>query len=57
MYAAIQKVLAEPEVRQQFANQGLAPLGSASPEEFNKFFRADFERIAKLVKIAGLKPE
>ena len=57
VHAAIQKVLAEPDVKQQFANQGLAPLGSASPEEFGKFFRADFERVAKLVKLAGLKPE
>ncbi len=57
VHAAVQKVLAEPDLKQQFANQGLAPLGSASPEEFGKFFRADFDRIAKLVKLAGLKPE
>ena len=57
VHAAIQKALAEPDVKQQFANQGLAPLGSASPEEFGKFFRADFDRIARLVKLAGLKPE
>lgn len=57
LHAAIQKVLAEPDLKQQFANQGLAPLGSASPEEFGKFFRADFDRIAKLVKLAGVKPE
>ncbi len=57
LHATIQKVLAEPDVKQHFANQGLAPLGSASPEEFGKFFRADFERITKLVKLAGLKPE
>ena len=37
--------------------QGLQPSGSASPEEFGRFFRADFERNAKLVKIAGVKPE
>jgi tripartite-type tricarboxylate transporter receptor subunit TctC len=57
VHAAIQKVLAEPDVKQQFANQGLAPLGNKSPEEFGKFFRADFDRIAKLVKLAGVKPE
>lgn len=57
LYGTIQKVLAMPDVKQQFASQGLAPLGSASPEEFGKFFRADFDRIAKLVKLAGLKPE
>lgn len=57
LHAMIQKVLAEPDLIQQFANQGLAPLGSASPEEFGRFFRADFDRIAKLVKLAGVKPE
>jgi tripartite-type tricarboxylate transporter receptor subunit TctC len=44
-------------VRQLYANQGLAPRGSASPEEFAKFYRADFARMEKLAKVAGLKPE
>jgi tripartite-type tricarboxylate transporter receptor subunit TctC len=57
VHAAIQRALADPQVKQLYANQGLAPLGSASPEEFGEFFRADFKRIAELVKIAGLKPE
>jgi len=57
VHAAIQKVLAAPDVKQQFANQGLVPLGSASPEEFSNFVRADYDRVAKLVKIAGIKSE
>ena len=57
LHATTQKALAEPEVKQHYANQGLAPLGSASPEEFGRFFQADFARMAKLVKIAGIKPE
>jgi len=57
LHATIQKVLAEADVRQQYANQGLSPLGSASPEEFGKFFHADFARMAKLAKVAGIKPE
>ena len=57
LHAAIQKVLAEPDVKQQYAVQGLAPLGSASPEEFAREFREDFNRVAKLVKLAGIKPE
>lgn len=57
VHATIQKALADPDVKQQFANQGLVPLGSASPEEFGKFLRADYDRVAKLVKIAGIKPE
>jgi tripartite-type tricarboxylate transporter receptor subunit TctC len=57
LHATTQKVLVEPDVKQHFANQGLSPLGSASPEAFGKFFRADFARMEKLVKVAGLKPE
>jgi len=57
LHAAIQKVLAEPDVKTLYAAQGLAPSGSASPEEFGKYFRADYDRNAKLVKVAGIKPE
>ena len=57
VHATIQKALAEPVVKEFYAAQGVVPLGSASPEEFARFFRADFERIANLVKIAGIKPE
>ena len=57
VFAAVQKVLADPDVKQLYANQGLAPLGSESPEAFGRFFRADFERVARLVKLAGVKPE
>ena len=57
VHAALQKALADPDVKQQFANQGLPPSGSASPEAFAAFVRADYERIARLVKTAGIKPE
>jgi tripartite-type tricarboxylate transporter receptor subunit TctC len=57
LHGTIQKALAEPEVKQLYATQGVAPQGSSSPEEFGKFVRADFNRIAKLMKIAGIKPE
>ena len=57
LHAITQKALGEPDVRQQYAYQGLVPLGSASPGEFGKYFHADFGRIARLVKVAGIKPE
>lgn len=57
LHAVIQKVLADNEVKQQYANQGLYPLGSESADEFSRFYRADYERVEKLVKIAGVKPE
>jgi tripartite-type tricarboxylate transporter receptor subunit TctC len=57
VHATIQKALADPDVTRQYANQGLPPAGSASPEHFAAFLRADYDRIARLVKIAGIKPE
>ncbi|HUP95887.1 MAG TPA: tripartite tricarboxylate transporter substrate binding protein [Burkholderiales bacterium] len=57
LHTALQKALADPEVVRLFAAQGLQPSGSTSPEEFGRFFRADFERNAKLVQIAGIKPD
>jgi len=57
LHAAIQKTLADPEVKRQYANQGLAPAGSDSPAQFGVFLRADYDRIARLVKTAGIKPE
>ena len=57
VHAALQKALAEAEIRQQYANQGLAPQGSESPAQFAAFLRADDARIARLVKIAGIQPE
>ena len=57
VFSTIQKTLAEPDVKQQYAAQGLVPLGSESPEAFGKFVRTDYERIRKLVQIAGIKPE
>ena len=57
LHAALQKALADPEVVRLYAAQGLQPSGSETPEEFGRFFRADFARNAKLVQIAGVKPE
>jgi tripartite-type tricarboxylate transporter receptor subunit TctC len=57
LHGAIQKALADTEVKQLYATQGLAPQGSPSPEDFAQLVRADFDRIAKLIRIAGIKPE
>ncbi len=57
VHAAIQKALADPDVKDLYTAQGMVPLGSASPEDFSKFFREDFDRVAKLIRIAGIKPE
>jgi tripartite-type tricarboxylate transporter receptor subunit TctC len=57
LHASIQKALAAPDLKEQFATQGAAPLGSESPEAFARFVRSDSERLEPLIKLAGIKPE
>jgi len=57
LHAGLQQSLSDPDVKYQYSNLGLLPAGSASPEEFATFMRADYDRVARLVKIAGIKPE
>ena len=57
VHGVMQKVAALQEVKDQFAQQGLAPTASASPEEFAKLIREDYATIGKVVKAAGIKAE
>jgi tripartite-type tricarboxylate transporter receptor subunit TctC len=52
--AAIGKALNAPDLQKQFLTQGAEP-SPGTPEEFARFIRADYDRIAKLAKVAGLK--
>ena len=56
LHAEIVKALADPEVRQKFADQGLTIRGS-SPEELATATRAQLARYSKLMKEAGIKAE
>ena len=51
--AAIVKVLSATDVKEQFLQQG-AEASPTTPEEFARFIRADYDRIAKVAKVAGL---
>jgi tripartite-type tricarboxylate transporter receptor subunit TctC len=57
IHKAIQEALASAQVKELYTIQGLIPLGSVSPEEFADYVRNDFERVGKLIKIAGIAPE
>jgi tripartite-type tricarboxylate transporter receptor subunit TctC len=57
LHANIQKALGDADVVKAYAAQGLTPSGSESPEAFARYFRGDFDRITKLVQVAGIKPE
>ena len=50
------EVLATPELRKLYADLGEEPAGG-TPEDFAKLIREDYERMGKLVKMAGIKSE
>ena len=53
---AIVKALAVPAVKQQLANQGIEA-GGATPEEFTRFVRSEIEKMGKIIKASGARPE
>lgn len=57
LFGAIQKALEDPDVRKLYAAQGLAPATNKSPADFDRYFRSDYERVVRIVKAAGIKPD
>jgi tripartite-type tricarboxylate transporter receptor subunit TctC len=53
---ALQKALAQPELRERFATQGLEASFSA-PEQFAAFIRAEIQKWARVAKEANIKAE
>jgi len=47
------KILASPDLKGRFINEGLEPMGGTQ-EEFGKFIRAEIDKYAKVVKATGL---
>jgi tripartite-type tricarboxylate transporter receptor subunit TctC len=47
---------AVPAIRQQLANQGIEAR-EATPEEFARFVRREIEKMARIIKASGAKPE
>jgi tripartite-type tricarboxylate transporter receptor subunit TctC len=52
----VAKIVARPEVQQEWAAQGAVPM-SMSVEEFDKYLRADIDKWAQIVRSAGIKAE
>jgi len=52
----IVRIMAVPEMRDRFANDGFEPAGTG-PAEFAKFLRAELTKWEKAVKVAGVQPE
>ena len=54
--AEVGKILASPDLRGRFINDGLEPMGGTQGE-FERFIRTEIEKYAKVVKAVGLKPQ
>jgi tripartite-type tricarboxylate transporter receptor subunit TctC len=52
--AEIGKVVSRPDVTQAWAKQGAVPM-LMSPSEFDRYLRADIEKWAEVVKVAGAR--
>ena len=56
LHAELVKTLAQPDVKERFASQGLDTVGS-TPEQFREHMKRETENFAKIIKAAGIKPE
>ena len=54
--AVMNDVLGSADVRKLYQELGEEP-AHGTPEDFGKLIREDYERMGKLVKLAGIKPE
>ncbi|MBI2320414.1 MAG: tripartite tricarboxylate transporter substrate binding protein [Betaproteobacteria bacterium] len=50
------RVLQTPQLKERFASLGFDTAGS-SPEEYNRLVAAEYQRLGKLIREAGLKPQ
>ena len=50
------KILASPDLKGRFLNEGLEPMGGTQ-EEFAKFIRVEIEKYARVVAATGMKPQ
>jgi len=54
--AEVTKILADPELRARFANEGAEPVGG-SPKDMAAYLKADVEKWGKVVRDAKISPE
>ena len=54
--AEVARMLKLPDVKERYDLRGAVPRPS-TPEEFNKFVKSEYDKLAAIVKAAGVKPE
>ena len=56
LHGAIVQAIADPEVRQRLVAQAIDPVGN-TPEQFAAYVKSEIVKWAKVLRIAGVKPE
>ena len=56
LHASLVKILAQPDVKERLASQGLETVGS-TPEEFREHLKRETAKLAKIIKVAGIKAD
>jgi tripartite-type tricarboxylate transporter receptor subunit TctC len=56
IHAEVAKILALPQVRNFYADNGIIPVGS-TPAEFRQFLEKDIPRMAEIAKRIGIQPQ
>jgi tripartite-type tricarboxylate transporter receptor subunit TctC len=56
LHGAIVKAIAEPDVKQRLLAQAIDPVGN-TPEEFAAYVKSEIVKWAKVLQLAGVKPE
>jgi tripartite-type tricarboxylate transporter receptor subunit TctC len=56
VHGAVKASLSDPEVRKKLSDQGADPVGS-TPEQHDKFNRAEIEKWIKVARGAGIEPQ
>lgn len=57
LHRAVVAAVEAPETRRRFAEMGMSPAPSASPEEFHRFYLAETARWSGLIRAAGIRAE
>jgi len=56
LHTSLVKILAQPDVKERLASQGLETVGS-TPEEFREHLKRETAKFAKIIKVAGIKAD
>ena len=57
LHEEVVKAVRNPELRKRAGERGVELTSSASPDEFTAYIRAEHEKMAKLMRAVGIKPE